>query len=111
MKKVSKASLISAIIIAVAAIVAIVYGFVCIRGFKVVTRYAFSIYTEYRTYTELGLGLIITGGFAFLGSILLFGLSAMTACADCDVIQIDPEPHKCCHCHDEEVVEEQEATL
>ena len=99
MKKVSKASFISAIVLIVAAIVLNVIGFTYINGVRVVrqTGYGFmhmAYYTD-SSMTSTCLGMIIAGGFLFIGGILLFMLSAMTRCPG----------RKCCHDHKDEAEE------
>ena len=93
MKKVSKASFISAIVLIVAAIVLNVIGFTYINGVRVVrqTGYGFmhmAYYTD-SSMTNTCFAMIIAGGFLFVGGILLFMLSVMTRCPG----------KKCCHDH------------
>lgn len=99
MKKVSTASFIIAIVLIVCAITLNILGFVNMNGFHVSRHYGdvfmkmtvMNTTSTSQTYTCLGM--IIAGGFLFVGGILLFVLSALTCCR---------EARKSC-CHHEEV--------
>ena len=101
MKKVSTASLIIAIVLIVCAVTLNILGFVWMNGYHVTRHYGNGFmqmtYTMNSASTSLSytcLGMIVAGGFLFLGGILLLFLSALTC-------HVPPKPHFCCKHHDE----------
>ena len=105
MKKVSTASFIIAIVLIVCAITLNILGFVWMNGYHVTRHYGngfmqmtYTMNTSSSSLSYTCLGMIIAGGFLFLGGILLFILSAQTC-------HVPPKPHACCR-HHEEVEEE-----
>ena len=82
MKKISKASFIIAIVLIVFAIALNVLGFIYINGVRYVRHFNGGFmqmsYTTTSSMANTCLGMIIAGGFLFIGGILLFMLSAMT---------------------------------
>ncbi len=81
MKKVSTASFIVAIILIVCSVVLNVLGFTYINGAHYVRHYGAFMqmtYTMTSSMANVCLGMIIAGGFLFIGGILLLMLSAMT---------------------------------
>ena len=82
MKKISKASFIIAIVLIVFAIALNVLGFIYINGVRYVRHFNCGFmqmsYTTTSSMANTCLGMIIAGGFLFIGGILLFMLSAMT---------------------------------
>ena len=101
MKKVSTASLIIAIVLIVCAITLNILGFVWMNGYHVTRHYGNGFmqmtYTMNSASTSLSytcLGMIIAGGFLFLGGILLLFISALTC-------HRPPKPCFCCKHHDE----------
>ncbi len=97
MKKISLTSFITAIVLIVCAIVLNVYGFYYINGVRVLrqTGYGFMHMTYYTdtSMTNTCFGMIIAGGFLFIGGILLLMLATLTRCRG----------KKCCHEHKAEV--------
>ena len=84
MKKASTASFVMAVILIVCAIVFNVIGFVDMCGTHVYRHYGSGFMQVTYTMTSsaayfVSLGMIITGGFMFLGGIMLFMLSALTS--------------------------------
>ena len=84
MKKASTASFVMAVILIVCAIVFNVIGFVDMCGTHVYRHYGSGFMQVTYTMTSsaayfVSLGMIITGGFMFLGGIILFMLSALTS--------------------------------
>ena len=82
MKKISTACFIIAIVLIVCAITLNVLGFTYINGVRYVRHYSGGFmqmsYTTTSSMANTCLGMIIAGGFLFIGGILLFMLSAMT---------------------------------
>ena len=82
MKKISKASFIIAVVLIVFAIALNVLGFIYINGVRYVRHFNGGFmqmsYTTTSSMANTCLGMIIAGGFLFIGGILLFMLSAMT---------------------------------
>ena len=82
MKKISKASFVIAIVLIVFAIALNVLGFIYINGVRYVRHFNGGFmqmsYTTTSSMANTCLGMIIAGGFLFIGGILLFMLSAMT---------------------------------
>jgi len=106
MKKVSTASFIIAIVLIACAITLNILGFVWMNGYHVTRHYGngfmqmtYSMTSTSSSHSYTCLGMIIAGGFLFLGGILLFILSALTC-------HRPPKPQHCCHKHHEEVEEE-----
>ena len=105
MKKVSTASFVMAIILIVCAIVFNILGFVDMCGTHVARHYGNGFMQVTYTMTSsasyyVSLGMIITGGFLFLGGILLFILSALTC-------HRPPKGHGCCGHHRPPMPEEE----
>lgn len=97
MKKASTASFVMAVILIVCAIVFNVIGFVDMCGTHVYRHYGSGFMQVTYTMTSsaayfVSLGMIITGGFMFLGGIMLFMLSALTS-------HRHPKGHGCCGHH------------
>ena len=94
MKKVSIASLIIAIVLMLCSIAVTFIGFVYMNGARVVKHVSTygNMRTSYYTTQSLGnysIGMIIVGGFLFLGGVLFLILAANTF--------VPAEPKKCCH--------------
>lgn len=101
MKKVSTASFIIAIVLVVCAITLNILGFVWMNGYHVTRHYGngfmqmtYSVNAASSSLSYTCLGMIIAGGFLFVGRILLFVLSALTGIRP-------PKPHHCCKHHPE----------
>ena len=101
MKKVSTASLIIAIVLIVCAITLNILGFVWMNGYHVTRHYGngfmqmtYSMNAMSSSLSYTCLGMIIAGGFLFVGGILLLVLSALTGFRP-------PRPHHCCKHHPE----------
>ena len=81
MKKISTACFIIAIVLIVCAITLNVLGFTYINGVRYVRHYSGGFmqmsYTTTSSMANTCLGMIIAGGFLFIGGILLFMLSAI----------------------------------
>lgn len=106
MKKVSTASFVIAIILIVCAIVFNILGFVDMCGTHVARHYGNGFMQVTYTMTStasyyVSLGMIITGGFMFLGGILLFMLSVLTC-------HRPPKGHGCCGHHHRPPMPEEE---
>ena len=106
MKKVSTASFVMAVILIVCAIVFNILGFVDMCGTHVARHYSNGFMPVTYTMTSsaayyVSLGMIITGGFMFLGGILLFMLSAITG-------HRPPKGHGCCGPHHRPPMPEEE---
>ena len=101
MKKVSTASFIIAIVLIVCAITLNILGFTWMNCTHVTRHYGngfmqmtYSVSTASSSLSYTCIGMIIAGGFLFLGGILLFILSALTC-------HTPPKPHHCCRHHEE----------
>lgn len=104
MKKVSTASFIVAIILIVCSVVLNVLGFTYINGAHYVRHYGAFMqmtYTMTSSMANVCLGMIIAGGFLFIGGILLFMLSALTCCR--------PQKDHSCSRHEIKEVKEEKA--
>ena len=94
MKKVSLVSLIIAIVLMLCSIAVTFIGFAYMNGARVVRHVSTygNMRTSYYTTESLGnfsIGMIIVGGFLFLGGVLFLILAANTF--------VPAEPKRCCH--------------
>lgn len=108
MKKISRTSFIAAIVLIVLSIALSVLGFICIDGIKVVHHSNYNGYMRMAYYTtsdsNIGLGMVISGGFLFVGGIILLSLSALLGRKPpmppkggcCKDGTSEPAPEPCC---------------
>ena len=108
MKKISKVSFILSIVLAAGAVALNIIGFCYINGVRIV-RYGAYGYMQMYNYSTTSmantcLGMIIAGGFMFIGAILLFMLSVMTKCRKDHCCKAKPE-----HCEAQSAPEPEKA--